>query len=142
MWPVFLAIYLSPDRYERYIQSPEWTFVWIATIVTAQSLVWLSTHWSVSLKTLFTTTAAKDVGSAKLIKVIPVANSGSAEICPLIQDKVRDAVQLSRVTTLTGFRITGSSVYPFSSRSAAFCIIHGRTPSHPCRTSSTRIPSL
>lgn len=88
IWPVFLAVYLSAERYETYIQSPEWTFVWIGTIVTAQSLIWLSTHWSVSLKTLFTTTRASSVGDAKLIKVIPVANAGSAEICSLIRDRV------------------------------------------------------
>src|ERR1051325_6255102 len=30
LWPAFSAIYLSPTRYETYIQSSEWTFVWMA----------------------------------------------------------------------------------------------------------------
>lgn len=95
IWPAFLAVYLSLERYDRYIQSSEWTFVWIGAIVTVQSLTWLSTHWSVSLKSAFTSTKARDVRSAKLIKVIPVANAGSAEICPLIRDKTGGVFALS-----------------------------------------------
>ncbi|KAF2456274.1 P-type ATPase [Lineolata rhizophorae] len=83
VWPVFLAFYLDEDRYERYIDGQEWTFVWVGSIVTVQSLVWLSTHWDVNLQALFTTTKAKDVNSAGLIKVIPIANAGAADICPL-----------------------------------------------------------
>lgn len=86
IWPIFLAIYLNEDRYDEYIESSEWTFVWVGTITTVQSLIWLSTHWNVNLKSLFTTTAAKSVDTAQLIKVIPVANAGSAEIVPLIRD--------------------------------------------------------
>ncbi|KAL1963059.1 hypothetical protein VTN77DRAFT_8705 [Rasamsonia byssochlamydoides] len=51
-----------------------------------QSLLWLMTKWSVNLDALFTTTGTKSVDSAQLIKVIPVANAGSAEICRLIHD--------------------------------------------------------
>ena len=88
IWSIFLAFYLSPQRYEKHIQSSEWTFVWAGAIVTVQSLTWLSTHWSVWLKSTFTSTAARDINSAQLIKVIPVANAGSAEICRLVRDKV------------------------------------------------------
>ena len=56
IWPAFSAIYFSPQRYEQYIQSSEWTFVWIASITTFQSLFWLMTHWNVNLKSAFTTT--------------------------------------------------------------------------------------
>lgn len=35
---------------------------------------------------------ATDIQTAKLIKVIPIANSGSAEICPLVHDKASDHV--------------------------------------------------
>ena len=86
IWPAFLAFYLSPERYEKHIQSSEWTFVWMGSIITLQSLTWLSTHWNVGIRTYFTSTKASNVSSAKLIKVIPVANAGSAEICPLIHD--------------------------------------------------------
>ncbi|KAF2472847.1 cation-transporting ATPase 4 [Lindgomyces ingoldianus] len=88
IWPAFLSFYLSPQRYEKHIQSEEWTFVWVGGIVTVQALIWLTTHWNVNLKSLFTSTAARDVRTAQLIKVIPVANAGSAEICPLKRDNV------------------------------------------------------
>lgn len=50
--------------------------------------MWLCTHWDVGLLSLFTTVKAKGVREAELIKVIPVANAGSAEICSLIRDNV------------------------------------------------------
>ena len=56
------------------------------SIITAQSLLWLMTKWNINIETLFTATKAKSLDSAQLIKVIPEANAGSAEICPLIQD--------------------------------------------------------
>ncbi len=88
IWPVFLRYYLSPDLYDTYIHAPEWTFVWVGTIVTLQSLVWLSTNWSVNIKALFTAIRAKSVDDAQLIKVIPTANAGTSEICKLVHDKV------------------------------------------------------
>ncbi|KAJ6199358.1 LOW QUALITY PROTEIN: cation-transporting ATPase 4 [Bipolaris maydis] len=77
--PLQLHTYIWPFliRYEQYIQSSEWTFVWIATITTFQSLFWLMTHWN----SAFTTTSASDVRSAQLIK-----NAGAAEIVKLIRD--------------------------------------------------------
>ncbi|KMU88337.1 cation-transporting ATPase 4 [Coccidioides immitis H538.4] len=86
IWPAFLAFYLSPERYDKYIQASEWTFVWAGSIITLQALLWLMTKWNVNIDALFTTTAAKSVDDAQLIKVLPVANAGSAEICPLITE--------------------------------------------------------
>jgi cation-transporting ATPase 13A1 len=88
IWPIFLAYFLTPDLYNRYIQSSEWTFVWVGTIITLQSLVWLSTNWSVNLKATFTATRVKSISDAKLIKVIPIENAGSADICKLEHDPV------------------------------------------------------
>ncbi|KAG0646361.1 Manganese-transporting ATPase 1 [Hyphodiscus hymeniophilus] len=86
VWPVFLRYYLSEELYNKYIGGEEWTFVWCGTIITAQSLVWLSTHWNVNLKSVFTSTAATKVSEANLIKVLPVTNAGSAEICKIERD--------------------------------------------------------
>ncbi|KAL8822994.1 MAG: hypothetical protein Q9191_006282 [Dirinaria sp. TL-2023a] len=79
---------LQYQRYSKYIDGSEWTFVWAASITTAQSLTWLTTKWNVNVDALFTTTKAVDVRSAKLIKVIPVTNAGAAEICRLSRDTV------------------------------------------------------
>ncbi|KAL6708081.1 putative cation-transporting ATPase 1 [Coniothyrium glycines] len=95
IWPAFFSIYLPSQQYEKYIQSSEWTFVWVATITTFQSLFWLMTHWNVNLKSAFTTTSASDVRSAKLIKVHPIKNAGAAEIVPLVRDNVGGKQNLS-----------------------------------------------
>ncbi len=88
LWPIFLRYYLTPELFAKYIGAPEWTFVWVGSIVTLQSLVWLSTNWSVDLKALFTAKGAKSVDDAELIKVIPVANAGGPDICKLVREKV------------------------------------------------------
>ncbi|KAH7071845.1 hypothetical protein BKA63DRAFT_58608 [Paraphoma chrysanthemicola] len=95
LWPAFSAIYLSPTRYETYIQSSEWTFVWCAGIFTLQSLFWLMTKWNVNLRSAFTTTTARDVRSATLIKLHPIANAGAADIVPLVRDNVGGKPNLS-----------------------------------------------
>ncbi|KAG9234606.1 hypothetical protein BJ875DRAFT_461061 [Amylocarpus encephaloides] len=86
VWPVFLRYYLSQDLYDRHIGGQEWTFVWCGAILTLQSLVWLSTHWSVGLRSAFTSTSVKAVEEAKLIKVLPIVNAGSADICSIVRD--------------------------------------------------------
>ncbi|CAM1510913.1 Fc.00g084260.m01.CDS01 [Cosmosporella sp. VM-42] len=87
IWPIFFHYYLSDELYEKHIGAQEWTIVWCGTIITLQSLVWLSTHWNINLRSRFTTTKAKDVQDALLIKVMPIANAGTAEICKLVRDK-------------------------------------------------------
>lgn len=99
VWPIFLRYFLTPELYEKHIGAPEWTFVWVGSIVTVQSLVWLSTHWSVNLDSIFTAKSAKSVEDARLIKVIPIANAGSAEICKLVRDKV-GAFAISNLNSL------------------------------------------
>jgi len=86
VWPIFLAVYLSSERYDKYIGGQEWTFVWVGSILSAQALLWLCTKWDVRLKALFTAVKAKDIRSASLIKLVPVANEGSPEIVKLKRD--------------------------------------------------------
>ncbi|KAG4418478.1 hypothetical protein IFR04_008372 [Cadophora malorum] len=86
IWPVFFRYYLSEELYSKHIGAQEWTFVWCGTIITAQSLVWLCTHWNVNLRSLFTSTSATKVHDAKLIKVIPTTNAGSPDICEIVRD--------------------------------------------------------
>ena len=87
LWPIFFAIYLDEDRYDDYIDGQEWTFVYVVTIITLQSLTWLSTKWSVHMRTTLTTTKAARLDDAQLIKVVPVANSGASGICKLERER-------------------------------------------------------
>ncbi|KAE8448653.1 hypothetical protein EG329_009078 [Mollisiaceae sp. DMI_Dod_QoI] len=86
IWPIFLRYYLSEELYTKHINGQEWTFVWCGSIITAQSLTWLCTKWNVNLKSLFTSVSATKVEDANLIKVIPVTNAGSSEICKIDRD--------------------------------------------------------
>ncbi|KAI0131901.1 hypothetical protein BJ170DRAFT_611654 [Xylariales sp. AK1849] len=95
IWPIFARYYYTPDLYERHIASQEWTFVWCGSIITLQSLAWLCTHWSVNLEGVFTATKVKKIEDAQLIKVIPVANAGIAEICKLERETVAGKPNLS-----------------------------------------------
>lgn len=95
IWPAFSAIYLDSGSYDKYIGGQEWTFVWVGSIVTAQGLLWLSTFWNVELAALFTSLKANSVKEAKQIKLIPVANAGSADICNLERHKVGDKQSVS-----------------------------------------------
>lgn len=88
VWPAFSAIYLSQESYDKYIGGSEWTFVWLASIITVQGLIWLSTFWSVEVAIAFTSLKTKTVEQAKEIKLIPVENAGKAEICKLERDDV------------------------------------------------------
>ncbi|KAH6631291.1 hypothetical protein F5144DRAFT_531846 [Chaetomium tenue] len=95
IWPIFLRYYLTPELYDQYIQASEWTFVWVGTIITCQTLVWLCTHWSVNLNATFTAKKARSVEDALLIKVIPAANAGSPDICKLVRDNAGAKTNLS-----------------------------------------------
>lgn len=109
-WPVFLRYFLTPDLYEKHIGAPEWTFVWVGSIITVQALVWLSTHWSVNLEARFKASKASDIQSAQLIKVLPIANAGSGEICKLIRDKVRSSAPANHGYVLTdGLQVGGKT---------------------------------
>lgn len=97
VWPVFARYFYTPELYNKHIGAPEWTFVWCGSIITAQTLVWLCTHWNVNLKALFTSVKATTVQDAKLIKVIPKTNAGAPEICTIVRDTVSFARQHEHV---------------------------------------------
>lgn len=117
VWPVFLAIYLSEERYETYIAGSEWTFVWAGSIFSVQALTWLATNWNVNIDAFFTSTTTRDVQRARLIKVIPSTNAGSAGICKLERDNVnkhnrpRSDLELLTITKQTGGKQNLSFVF-------------------------------
>jgi len=88
IWPLFFAVYLQENSYDKYLGAQEWTFVWSGSIVTAQSLLWLMTFWNVNIRSLFTTTKASKIEDASLIKIIPAENAGAAEICKIAREHV------------------------------------------------------
>lgn len=90
VWPIFFAFYLSDERYEKYINGQEWTFVYAGAIFSVQTLLWLMTFWSVNIRSLFTASSAKSVRDARQVKVIPVENAGAAEFCDIVKNRRAD----------------------------------------------------
>jgi hypothetical protein len=136
IWPVFFRYYLSQDLYDKHIGGQEWTFVWCGTIITIQSLVWLSTNWSVNLRSLFTSTSVKSVGEAKLIKVLPIANAGAPDICSIVRDTVCLSFPFSRIT-LTFSRLEAKTMFHFSSKKDDSFTTRRKAPFHHLLTRST-----
>ncbi|KAA8894991.1 putative cation transporting ATPase [Sphaerosporella brunnea] len=94
-YPAFFSVYLRQAGYDEYIQSQEWTVLYFGAILTVQALVWLGCHWSVGWRAMATGTKATRVEDAKQIKIIPIANAGSADICDLVHDKSGDKEEIS-----------------------------------------------
>ena len=125
---MFFAFYLSEERYNTYIGGQEWTFVWAGSIITVQSLFWLVTKWNVDIDALFTTVGAKDVRYAALIKVIPVTNAGSAEICKLERDTVRrESIKDLNVANASTRKAERETSHFFSKKGGS-CTIMTRSP--------------
>ncbi|ODQ66026.1 hypothetical protein NADFUDRAFT_70338 [Nadsonia fulvescens var. elongata DSM 6958] len=93
LYPSFFYVYLF--KYDKYITGREWTTVFLGIIITFQSLLWLMTNWNVNIRAKFTTTVAANVETAELIKLHPVANSGSANICAINHIKSEDHEEIS-----------------------------------------------
>ncbi|KAK9450721.1 uncharacterized protein V1518DRAFT_411526 [Limtongia smithiae] len=99
IWPFFFLYptfgYFYFYRYEEYINGSEWTFVFLGTIISFQTLLWLMTHWSVNIKATFTSYKATDPTKAKLIRVMPTANAGQPAICELKHIRKRGYTEIS-----------------------------------------------
>ncbi|KAL9111818.1 MAG: hypothetical protein Q9227_003877 [Pyrenula ochraceoflavens] len=65
------------------------------------------TKWNVNLDARFTTTGARDVQTAQLIKIIPITNAGSAAICKINRERTG-----SKITTSFLFQKRKFLYYP------------------------------
>lgn len=83
LYSAFAYLYLQ--RYDEYIGSQEWTFVYFGSICTTHGLLWLSTFWSIRIRALFTTGPAP-LHTATRIMLFPKPNGGQPEIAKLIRD--------------------------------------------------------
>ncbi|CUM67050.1 uncharacterized protein PRCAT00004739001 [Priceomyces carsonii] len=88
LYSIFFQIYYN--QYDEYIRGPEWTFVYLMTIVSLNMLVWLMPYWNLDINAKFNYISANKVEEATYIKVEPAANSGIGEICKIIREKFPD----------------------------------------------------
>ena len=59
LYPLFAIVYFF--KYDEYIGSEEWTFVYLGSLLTLNALTWLCVHWSVTLEALFTATTVESL---------------------------------------------------------------------------------
>lgn len=88
VYPLFFKAYTQ--HYEKYIGGSEWTFVYLITVVSINALLWLMPHWNIDIDVKFNYTKVKSVSEASHIKVVPVPNSGSGEVCKISREVFKD----------------------------------------------------
>ncbi|CCK71111.1 ion-transporting P-type ATPase SPF1 KNAG_0G00540 [Huiozyma naganishii CBS 8797] len=89
IYATFAHIYLK--QYDRYIKGPEWTFVYLGTIVTLNLLVLLMPAWNVKIKTKFNYSEVNHLNEASHVLIYTTPNNGAdgiVEIQRVIEDGV------------------------------------------------------
>lgn len=81
LYPLYLYTYLV--RYEDWVKSEEWTFVYTVALLTSHALAYLGTRWSIGFRAWVTTKTVKELPDAKLIRIQPHPHKGEGEIVPL-----------------------------------------------------------
>ncbi|CAD6928421.1 unnamed protein product [Tilletia controversa] len=81
LYPVWAYAYFV--KYDTWVKSEEWTFVFSILLVTGHALSFLVTMWSVSAKALFTSVNAKGIEDGELARIIPHSHKGDGEMVPI-----------------------------------------------------------
>ncbi|KIK22074.1 hypothetical protein PISMIDRAFT_530560 [Pisolithus microcarpus 441] len=80
-----LLAYAYYVRYDDWIKSEEWTFLFCVLLGAGHALSFLVTRWSAAAKTWVTTRPASSVEEADCVRLIPLPHRGQGEIVPLIK---------------------------------------------------------
>ena len=75
LYATFAQLYFQ--QYDRYIKGPEWTFVYLGTLVSLNILVMLMPAWNVKIKAKFNYSTTKNVNEATHILIYTTPNNGS-----------------------------------------------------------------
>ena len=78
-----LLAYAYFVRYDTWIKSEEWTFVYTVTLVTLHALSFLVTRWSVRARAVITAVGVDRLEQAEVVRVLPHAHKGNGELVPL-----------------------------------------------------------
>ncbi|KAE8220877.1 hypothetical protein CF319_g5661 [Tilletia indica] len=81
LYPVWAYAYFL--KYDTWVKSEEWTFVFSVLLVTTHALSFLVTRWSVSAKALITSVNAKGIEDGEVARIIPHAHKGDGELVPI-----------------------------------------------------------
>ncbi|PWN43325.1 putative SPF1-P-type ATPase [Ceraceosorus guamensis] len=78
-----LLAYAYFIKYDSWIKSEEWTFIFVVGLVTSHALSFLITKWSIGARALLTCRPAKWLQDASIVRVFPHAHKGEGELVPL-----------------------------------------------------------
>ncbi|PWN18493.1 putative SPF1-P-type ATPase [Microstroma glucosiphilum] len=81
LYPLYFYTYNL--RYDDWVKSEEWTFVYSVLLFTSHALAYLITRWSIGFKAWATTKPVKSLQQASLVRVIPHPHKGEGEMVPL-----------------------------------------------------------
>lgn len=85
LYPLLYFAYYH--RYDQWIKSEEWTFVYCVLLGFGHALTFLSTRWSVGIRTRLENTRADSLDTARSVRVIPRKDKGKGGIVKLERKK-------------------------------------------------------
>ncbi|CAE6501450.1 unnamed protein product [Rhizoctonia solani] len=83
LWPVLAYAYYK--RYDDWIKSEEWSFIFTVGLGASHALSFLSTRWSAGIRAWVTTSSVTSMEAADCIRIVPSEHRGQGEIVPLIR---------------------------------------------------------
>ncbi|WFD32787.1 putative cation-transporting ATPase 1 [Malassezia sp. CBS 17886] len=89
-WYVFPFLFAYPllayaflARYDTWVRSEEWSFVYIAGVLSLHALTFLATQWSVRARALITTVSASSLAAADMVRLVPHPHKGEGGMAAL-----------------------------------------------------------
>lgn len=102
-------------RYDDWVQTEEWTFVYSVLLGFGHVLSFLTTRWSFGLRTLIENTKADSLENAKMIRVIPRKDKGKGDLVELEKRKDERGILYAFVYQRDTYVLNGESTSPSSS---------------------------
>jgi len=105
-----LLYYAYYHRYDDWIQSEEWTFVYSVLLGFGHALTFLITRWSVGFRTKVENTTADSLENAKSVRVMPKKDKGKGSIVPLIRKQEERGLIYSFIYQRDTYVFDGQSI--------------------------------
>lgn len=83
-----LLYYAYYHRYDEWIKSEEWTFVYCVLLGAGHALSFLLTRWNMMFRVAVECTTAETLEQAAMVRVVPKADKGKGEVVPLDRKRV------------------------------------------------------
>lgn len=89
-----LLYYAYYYKYDEWIKSEEWTFVYCVLLGAGHALSFLGTRWNMSFRMIVECTTAESLEQATLVRVVPKKDKGNGEVVPLDRKTIEGTTDL------------------------------------------------